>query len=97
MVLSDKQIKAISKKYDKAAKLHTDLAIAIDSLCYEITSATGVDGYVDYCSGDGYGFMTKRQNDKCNCHIAISNIIKFAKAKVDINEEFLNDSDYVSF
>ena len=89
MKLSEKQIQKIKIALKKAeiAKNRFDDATGI--LTFEIIKATGVDGHVDYLSGDGFGFTPLSNN---HTHMVIRSIIKMAEDGIDITEAVILDN-----
>lgn len=89
MILTKKQIKLIKQLHDKAIKAEIKARIAESELCDAIVEVTGINGAVDYLTGDGHGFTPESNNDT---HISIDLIITSAEKGIDITEEFILDN-----
>jgi hypothetical protein len=86
MKLTNLEITQIKAAYKRAFELENKAQCAEQSLSNLITRVTGIDGFVDLLSGDGFGFTPASNNDT---HIYIPDLIKLAEQGKDITEELI--------
>jgi len=86
MKLTKEQIKLLEKAHRNAIILENKLSGAEGILALLIEEMTGVEGYCDYLSGDGFGFTPVSNNET---HIPFGDLIQLAKNGEDITEDLI--------
>jgi len=88
MKLNKSQINKLKNALKKAYTLENMLANQMGEIALIINDATGISGYVDYLTGDGFGFTPESNNDT---HVGVDEIIKWAENGKAITEELIVD------
>lgn len=89
MKLDKQQTAKIRLLYKKAEVSQSKAMKCREELRNAIVKFTGVDGFVDYFSDDGFGFTPKSDNDT---HVSIDFILHKAMDGIDITEELILDN-----
>ena len=89
MKLTKRQIQKLKASLKRANKAEQIFANEMQDLTSIITQITGVEGNVDYLSGDGFGFTPLSNNDT---HIIIEKLIDIAEDGKEITEEVILDN-----
>lgn len=89
MKLTKRQIQRIKTAQKRARRAESIFSGETNMLARTIIEITGVDGYVDYLDGDGFGFTPVSNNDT---HITIDKLIQLADDGEDITEDVILDN-----
>ena len=89
MKLTKQQIRLIEKSHERARKYENKSQGEAETLARLLSEFTGIDGLVDYLSGDGFGFTPSSNN---YTYMPLEDLINAANDGFDIAEQFILDN-----
>lgn len=84
--LTKRELQRLKAAHNKAFEAEKKLSEQVEKLQNTIIEITGIEGNVDYLSGDGFGFTPTENNDT---HIGLDELISLAEEGKIIDLEII--------